>query len=222
MNKLLNAANTAVPRNKILEAVDLAKKEFVVSIWRAANVEGLNTTFASTEAILENLPVMTKRDEVLFVLNMRDAQRFLLDNLEYNNCWMLLREFNNVAGRDLVPAPGVLRRTEISMGGTTWKPDIPSEPDVYEKISDLNKIVDPVEKALEYYCYITRAQLFNDGNKRVAQLMTNKILIENGVGIFSIPVNEVNDFKMLLIEFYETADNTRLKNFLRDKCIHLV
>jgi len=73
MNKLLNIANTAVPRNKILEAIDLAKKEFVVSIWRAANVEGLNTTFANTEAILENLPVMTKRDEVLFILNMRDA-----------------------------------------------------------------------------------------------------------------------------------------------------
>ena len=29
--------------------------------------------------------------------------------------------------------------------------------------------------------------MFIDGNKRVAQLMANKVLVENNIGIFQIP-----------------------------------
>lgn len=31
------------------------------------------------------------------------------------------------------------------------------------------------DKALKYFCYIARTQMFIDGNKRVAQLMANKV-----------------------------------------------
>ena len=209
-------------KEKVQIAITLAKRSLVDSIWKAANVEGLGTTFPNTEAILENLPVNTKRDEVLFVLNMRDAWRFLLDNLDYNNCWMLLREFNNIVGRDLIYGCGMLRRHDVSIGGTSWKPSIPVEADVYDAIKELNTIEDDIERALSYFCYIARTQLFIDGNKRVAQLIVNKILIESGVGILSIPVDNIAEFKELLIKFYETADATELKNFLRYKCIQYV
>lgn len=203
-------------------AVDLAKRSIVDSIWKSANVEGLGTTFPNTEAILENLPVLTRRDEVLFILNMRDAWRFLLDNLEYNNCWMLLREFNNIVGRDLIYGCGMLRRHDVNIGGTTWKPEIPIEADIYESIKRLNNIEEDVDRALSYFCFVTRTQLFIDGNKRVAQLMANKILIESGVGILSIPVSKVAVFKELLVEFYETDEPDKLKDFLRTECITYV
>ena len=79
-----------------------------------------------------------------------------------------------------------------------------------------------MERALSYFCYITRTQLFIDGNKRVAQLMANKILIENGVGILSIPVDNVGEFKRLLIESYETGNSGSIKDFLKNKCIQYV
>lgn len=150
---------------------------------------------------------------------MRDAWRFLLDNLDYNNCWMLLREFNNIAGRDLIYTCGILRRHDVSIGGTSWKPSIPVEADVYAAIKELNAIEDDIERALSYFCYIARTQLFIDGNKRVAQLMANKILIESGIGILAIPVDDVAEFKRLLIEFYETGNSDSIKDFLKSKCI---
>ena len=35
------------------------------------------------------------------------------------------------------------------------------------------------------FCFIARTQMFLDGNKRVAQLMCNKIMMEDDIGIFS-------------------------------------
>lgn len=222
MNKLMQSVNLVNKHENVQRAVTLAKRMLVDSIWKAANVEGLGTTFPNTEAILENLPVNTKRDEVLFVLNMRDAWRFIIDNLDYNDCLMFIRELNKIAGRDLIYGCGVLRKSDVSIGGTSWKPSIPYEDDVYESISKINRIEDKVEKALEYFCYLSRAQLFVDGNKRVAQLMANKILIEEGIGILAIPVEEVVTFKTILVDFYESNEADRLKEFLRTKCLQFI
>ena len=64
-------------------AIDLAKCCLVDSIYTSCKVEGLSTTFLDTQNILDNAPVTTTADVVVFTLNMRDAWRFLLDNLDY-------------------------------------------------------------------------------------------------------------------------------------------
>ena len=64
----------------------------VDSIWKSANLEGLGTTFPKTEAILANAPTTTKTEEVLFVINMKRAWQFLLDDLDYQNSLSLLRD----------------------------------------------------------------------------------------------------------------------------------
>lgn len=60
-----------------------------------------------------------------------------------------------------------------------------------------------------------------DGNKRVAQLMCNKIMMENDIGIFSVPYDEIDHFKELLVEFYETDNPDKIKDFFRSKCLLL-
>lgn len=40
----------------------------------------------------------TKAEEVLFVINMKRAWQFLLDNLDYNNCIFLLKEYHKIVG----------------------------------------------------------------------------------------------------------------------------
>lgn len=74
---------------------------------------------------------------------------------------------------------------------------------------------DRLEAALEMFCYVARTQMFLDGNKRVAQLMCNKIMMEDDIGIFSIPYNEIDRFKELLVDFYETSNSDKLKDFFR-------
>ena len=65
-------------------------------------------------------------------------------------------------------------------------------------------------------------QIFVDGNKRVAQLIANKVLIENDIGIFQIPIEKLEQFKYLLIGFYETDDDTAIIDFMKECCIKRV
>lgn len=70
-------------------------------------------------------------------------------------------------------------------------------------------------------CFIARSQMFLDGNKRVAQLMCNKIMMQNDIGIFSIPYDDIDMFKKLLVDFYETNESYEIKDFFRKKCLLL-
>lgn len=203
-------------------AIEMAKRLLVDSIWKSANLEGLGTTFPKTEAILANAPTTTRTEEVLFIINMKRAWNFLLDNLDYHNSLMLLREYNRVAGELLFSYAGEIRTIPVQIGGTSWEPEIPHTEILSDRINELERIEDAEYKALKYFCFIARTQMFIDGNKRVAQLMANKILIEHNLGIFQIPIEKLEKFKTLLIAFYESDDDSAMICFMKEFCIKRV
>lgn len=203
-------------------AIEMAKRLLVDSIWKSANLEGLGTTFPKTEAILANAPTTTKTEEVLFIINMKRAWQFLLDNLNYDNSLMILREYNKIVGELLFNYAGEIRTIPVQIGGTSWEPEIPQTGIVIDNLEEIEKIEDIELKALKYFCYVTRTQMFIDGNKRVAQLIANKILIKNDIGIFQIPIEKLEKFKMLLIEFYETNSDKKIIEFMKEFCIRRV
>ena len=51
--------------------------------------------------------------------------------------------------------------------------------------------------------------------------MCNKIMMEDDIGIFSIPYDEIDTFKELLVEYYESNDAEKIKHFFREKCLLL-
>ena len=203
-------------------SVSLAKRQVVDSIWKSAGIEGLGTTFPNTERILDNLPVTTTRNEMLFIVNMKRAWDFLLDNIEYPNNLMMLRELNKICMNNLnIYDPGEVRTGIVTIGGSSYVPPIPNTAVVMENLDKLTQYDNKFEQALDTFCYIARTQIFTDGNKRVGELMCNKVLIENDIGIFSIPYKEIGTFKELLVDFYESNDNKTIKEFFTDKCIIL-
>lgn len=202
-------------------SIAMGKRQLVDSIWKSAGIEGLGTTFPNTEKILSNLPVQTKRDEVLFIVNMKRAWYFLFEYVDYPNVLPFLRELNKICMEELSFDAGNLRTAPVRIGGTTWIPELPQEEKVIEKLNQIEGMENRLDAALEMFCFITRAQMFLDGNKRVAQLMCNKIMMENDIGILSIPYDEIDKFKELLVSFYETDDTTDLKTFFREKCLLL-
>lgn len=203
-------------------AIEMAKRLLVDSIWKSANLEGLGTTFPKTEAILANAPTETKSEEVLFVINMKRAWQFLLDNLDSPNNIMLLREYNKVVGELLFRNNGEIRTFPVQIGGTSWEPELPNSAAIIADLQEIDSIDDIELKALKFFCFVARTQMFIDGNKRVAQLIANKILIENDIGIFQIPIEKLERFKILLIGFYETADDTAIIDFMKESCIKKV
>lgn len=200
-------------------AVEMAKRLLVDSIWKSANLEGLGTTFPKTEAILANAPTTTRTEEVLFIINMKRAWQFLLDNLEYPNSIALLREYNKIVGELLFHYAGEIRTIPVQIGGTSWEPEIPHTGIIIDTLENIDRIEEIEMKALKYFCYIARTQMFIDGNKRVAQLIANKVLIQNNIGIFQIPIEKLEEFKLLLIRFYESGDDAEIIDFMKDYCI---
>lgn len=61
--------------------------------------------------------------------------------------------------------------------------------------------------------------MFLDGNKRVANLIANREMIKKGQGIISIPIEEIGNYFVKLIKYYETNDNSELKEWLYETSV---
>mgnify|MGYP000645796016 FL=1 len=202
-------------------SISMGKRQLVDSIWKSAGIEGLGTTFPNIEKILENIPVQTKRDEVFFIVNMKRAWYFLFDNISNPNNISYLRELNKICMEELSYDAGNIRTAPVTIGGTSWIPELPQEDVIIDKLKEIEDMSNRLEAALEMFCFVARTQMFLDGNKRVAQLMCNKIMMQADVGIFSVPYDQIDRFKELLVNYYETNDSNKIKTFFREKCLLL-
>lgn len=198
---------------------DLICKYLYDCIYSSVKIEGLGMTYPQTLSILEGAPIegATARD-VLFVVNMKRAWKFLEDNKDYPVNVMLLREYNKICGNNLIDGCGVLRTGIVHIGGTRYIPPIPELSDVVDSVSKITSISDPIERAIEMFLYISKAQLFIDGNKRVSQLVANHILVSEDVGIMRIPDTGVLEFTTALLKHYE-GESEELRNYLLKECL---
>lgn len=65
----------------------------------------------------------------------------------------------------------------------------------YENIENIQ------DGPLELYCYVTRNQIFADGNKRTALLITNLLLYEDNK-YFSVDEEYADEYRVKLVEMY--------------------
>ena len=200
----------------------LAKRNIVDSIYKSSHIEGIDITFPETQKIFDGGNVSKLRiDEIQTINNLKHAWLFVLNSINNKNDLNLLKLINSIVGSNLVDNAGNKRNYNVSIGGTDYKPEIPDEKKVEkyinDTISDSSKTI--TDRAITIMCYLMRTQFFNDGNKRTSMLFANKILIENGKGIISVSVDQDVEFGNKILEFYETNDNTKLKQFIYDECL---
>ena len=61
----------------------LARRNIVDNVYSNARMEGINITFPQTQTILEGVNVPNlKIDEIQCVLNLRDAWKFVINNIQ--------------------------------------------------------------------------------------------------------------------------------------------
>ena len=198
----------------------LAKRNLVDNIYANARMEGLNITFPETKTILEGVNVPNlKIDEIQCILNLRDAWKYLINNIHADFNLDFISKINELVARNESIAWGVLRQGGVQITGTDYIPEIPDEEDVKKQINNILQIENATERAIEYMLYGMRNQLFWDGNKRTSTICANKIMIENGCGIIKVPDNKLKDFTILLSEFYSTNNKENIKQFIFDNCI---
>ncbi len=204
--------------------VFVAKRNIVDYIWKSANLEGIGVTYPETQAIYDGGIVNGLTvDKIIAINNLKYAWQFILENegIEYD--YKALCQIHKLTCDKLVLDQnlGKIRTTPVNIGGTTWKPQFPIESQIKE---ELERLLNQPEKtkteiAIEIMLWIMRRQMFIDGNKRVAMLFANKIMIDNGCGIITIAQDNQPTFFEKLIKFYETGDNADLKNWIYETSI---
>ena len=203
------------------ENIFLAKRNIVDYIWKSANLEGIGVTYPDTQAIYNGMAVSGYTIEDINAINdLKHAWQFLLDNINEALNLALVKKVHMILGKYTIINAGTFRRDEVRIGGTDWIPELPDEKKAESELGNiLESKTASISKALDLTVYLMRAQLFYDGNKRIAMLIGNKLMIENGQGIISVAQKDIKDFYKLLVSYYETGDQADLKQFLYDNCI---
>lgn len=197
------------------ECVEMAKRNIVDCIYSSARIEGIAVTFPDTQQIYEGRRVAGLTiDDINKVNNLKHAWQFLFDSLDYPLDILYLRQLNQIINTGLMSDAGNLRNYDVNIGGTSWKPDIPEKEQIINNLNHIMEMECCTQKAIKMMLYIMRTQMFSDGNKRVAQLAANQILIQGGKGLLRIPVEKNNEFFELLVKFYETNQDEQITEFL--------
>ena len=185
---------------KVEQNIDFAKRHLVDTIYKQAILEGVATTFADTESIIEG-------GKVNNIVVLSDTN------------FALLCEINKMVEEGFYYTAGKVRNTPVTIGGTTWKPDLPIESVIREELEEiLSKELNDIDKAIELLLYTMKKQVFIDGNKRTAVIYSNHYLISKGKGIIAIPAELTEEFKDLLIPYYEGRDEKEIKKFIKEQC----
>jgi hypothetical protein len=205
------------------ENIFLARKILVGNIHNAAKLEGVNTTFPETQAILDGVNVPgAKLDDIRVILNLRDAWRNLLGEIKTAKIDLaLVKRINADVSRNESLAWGKLRTGRVGVAGTNHKPPVPNEKEERERISKIvsDKKKTATGRAITLMLHIMHSQLFWDGNKRTATIAANAVLIQNGCGVLSVAAHDIVEFNSLLKHYYDTGGKDRLERMLYEKAV---
>ena len=207
---------------KVSINIDFARRHLADTIYKQAILEGVATTLSDTENILKGAKVsgMTP-DDIMKIINLKHAWEFILNKnviLTPTN-YSILCTINKLVEEGFYYNAGSLRVTPVKIGGTNWTPGLPVESDIKDEIEAIiNKKKSYVDIAIDLLLYVVKKQMFIDGNKRTSVISANHFLVSKGKGLIVIPSTKTEEYKKLLIEYYETNNNFKISKFLKEKC----
>lgn len=204
------------------QSIFLAKKKWDANIYCGMRMENRAVTFPQTKTILNGVNVPNVQlDDIQAILNMRDAWKYLLSTVNEPLTFDYWCKLNDYIARNEALEWGKLRTGTVGISGTDYEPPIPEPEKVLREFEGIvsNPDVSATDKALEAFAWGTRGQFFWDGNKRTSMTLANKILVSAGAGIMTITDKHMEQFNVLLLEFYNTGDSRALKGFLYENAI---
>ena len=198
-----------------------AKRKLVDNIYKSANLEGIAVTFADTYAFMNNVNTGNiSVDDMLKLKGLKDGWEYVINhvNQELTIDFIKKIHFEVCKGQNIYPL-GEFRDKGVGITGTSWRPKLPSECDYDKELKEILSNKNKLERCIDLFCWLQRSQMFLDGKKLVANLVANKEMIKNGQGIIAVPVEKIGNYLTNLIEYYESGDNTKLKEWLYENCI---
>lgn len=189
----------------------------------AAHVEGYNTSLKVCQQLVDgSFTGPIDADELTFLLNMIQAYMFVIEHNKDTLDVPFICNVNRMVGRELFKDAGRLRTEQVYVGTLRLAPPRPEYPVVARDVIMMGNKEDLIDRALAFFCYICKQQLFIDGNKRTAQLICNKILTQCSDQLYlCIPWDMNVTFGELLYTYYITNDSYDLKQWLKRNALKL-
>ena len=208
--------------SRVIQNQDFARANMKASIYDQAVLEGVATSFPQTEDIIDNGTVngMTATD-IQKILNLKHAWEFILDKdvIQAESDYYLLCHIAKLVNEGFYSDGGRIRGVPVNIGGSSYKPPIPTESIVKERIMEiLSSAKEDIDIAIELCMYSMKTQVFIDGNKRASVIYANHYLVSHGQGILVIPEEHVPEFKKKLLAYYEGETIESIRSFLKEKC----
>lgn len=191
-------------------------EKYVEITYNALNIEGVAITIEETQDLLYNKNIYSLKDTdniiaTNFVNSLSYVNSIIKKGFDKYELIEYMKRINLYLLNGLHSEAGNTRYSNIKVSGSNYTPKIPVEFRIREDImKNINNIM---EDPLELYCYITRNQIFADGNKRTALLMVNLILYKDNK-YFSIDEEYADEYRVKLIEMYETGDTKKFKRYM--------
>mgnify|MGYP003326403526 CR=1 FL=1 len=119
--------------SRVIQNLDFARANMKANIYDQAVLEGVATSFPQTEDIIDNATDIQK------ILNLKHAWEFILDPdvVQTKSDFYLLCHVAKLVNEGFFAVGGKIRGVPVSIGGSTYKPPIPIEIDVKEKIDSI-------------------------------------------------------------------------------------
>lgn len=203
------------------QSIFLAKKKWDENVYCGMKMENRAVTFPQTRTILNGVNVPNVLiDDIQAILNMRDAWKYLLNTVSEPVTLEYMCKLNEYIARNEALEWGKLRTGTVGISGTDYITPIPNQTQIEQELDRiLNTDTSATEKALSAFVWGTRGQFFWDGNKRTSLTLANKLLVASGAGILTITDKYMEQFNVLLLDYYNSGESEKLKKFLYENAI---
>ncbi|HEY8424269.1 MAG TPA: Fic family protein [Clostridia bacterium] len=193
-------------------SLELAQKYLTKCVYSCAKLTNINVTLHEVQAILDDINVCRiSQEQKTAIKNLQKAWQYALENLSLEPDLDFLRKINSIVLSDLDSDAGQLR---AKPNEKNLPPPDPAQ--TAQDLENMLKIEDPIDKAIEYFIYGCKNQLFSKGVKRTMLIAANFILIKNDAGLMLIQDKDLVDYSLKSLYFYNTGKNKPLKEFLRN------
>jgi len=177
--------------------------------WKSSQIEGNTYSLLDTERLLKEQQTAKGKtvEEATMLLNHKKAIDFLLQTPDFFEA-LKIRDIEDIHSMlvEKLDVQRNLRKELVRIGGTDYIP-LDNEHQIRESLHDacglINSKKNVFEKVLLTLALLSYIQAFMDGNKRVARIVANGILINNNYCPISFRTVDSVDYKKAMLIFYE-------------------
>ena len=185
--------------------------------WKSSQIEGNTYSLLETERLFKEKEEAKgkPKDDATMLLNHKDALDYLLEHKGISGKinLRLLEEIHSILIKDLGVGRNIRSRT-VGITGTAYKP-LDNEFQIKEAMEGMCDIINAkgngFEKALIAVTLISYIQPFEDGNKRTGRMISNALLIAEGICPLSYRSVDSIEYKKAMLLFYEQNNLSAFK-----------